>query len=93
MLKGRGKSILLYLPSSSTPLINGWRYSFRPRLVTTAHEVVFVDKKGQHRKHMAGVVRSVASRFPHIRSLGTAQGLRCVRLPLDTLSNELKLSE
>ena len=79
-LKGRGKSILLYLPESSTPLINAWRYNFRPQLVTVAHEVVFVDKKGQPRKNLAGVVKSVAQRFPHVRSLGTAQGLRYVYL-------------
>ena len=79
-LKGRGKSILLYLPESSTPLINAWRYNFRPQLVTVAHEAVFVDKKGRRRKNLAGVVKSVAQRFPHVRSLGTAQGLRYVYL-------------
>jgi hypothetical protein len=80
-LKGRGKSILLYLPVTATRLFNVWRDVFRPVLVKTPHEFVFVTKKGERRENLANVVTSVVARFPHIKSRGTARGLRsCLAL-------------
>ena len=83
-LKGRGKSILLYLPDAATKPIIAWRDLYRPLLVKNPHDFVFVNNKGERRKNLANVVSSVVARFPHIKSRGTAQGLRFSLLSLCT---------
>ena len=80
-LKGRGKSILLYLPVSATKLFISWRDTFRPLLMKAPHDFVFVNNKGERRENLANVVTSVVARFPHIKSRGTARGLRSCLAP------------